>query len=232
MDILLINPRERSSNKIDTGARKLLICEGGDDARFLRALLCHLDITDVQTGDYGGNTKLGKALNALSRVPNARQIQALGVTADADGINPQASQEMFLDMFRMVRGALSDHAYPAPDRPGDFAEGEGPVVFANAPLRVGIFIMPDNESHGMMETLCLKTVENDPVMECVDVYFDCARRKGNRQPDEGKEDKARALVWLASQAKPNLYPGRAAEEGYWKFDSPALDRLKQFLRQL
>ncbi len=44
--------------------------------------------------------------------------------------------------------------------------------------------------------------------------------------------KARVHAWLASQIEPDKRLGEAAKAGYWPWDSPGFDRLKQFLQAL
>lgn len=218
MDMLrLLKEEPRAASTLE--ATKVLLGEGTHDGHFFQALLRDLAITDVQTGSYGGS-ELENALNALRVMPRARDrdigpLRVLGVTTDADTDRDAA--------FRRVCGALGRAKYDVPDKPGEFTDGE---------LRVAVFIMPDNESDGTMETLCLRTVEKDPAMVCVDGYFECIRQGSAHQPSAGKLDKARAHAFLASQEQPDLHCGLAAREGYWNFGSPALKPLKEFITNL
>jgi hypothetical protein len=93
-----------------------------------------------------------------------------------------------------------------------------------------VFLLPDNASPGMLEDLCLEAVASDPAAPCLDEYFTCVFQRGNRRPVEVA--KARVHAWLASQLKPDLRLGEAAEAGYWPWNSPVFDQLRAFLRAL
>lgn len=202
-------------------ARKIILGEGTHDAHFFKALLDRLEITDVQTGDYGGKNGLSDALHVLQTIPKpAGPLEVLGVTRDAD-TNSRAA-------FQSICEVLAHEGYPTPDNLGEVATGKSP----GGRVRVGVFIMPDNEGEGAMETLCLRSVDNDPAIGCVKEYFNCIRPNGAVRPTQSKRDKAHAQVYIASKEVPNLHPGLAAKEGYWNFDSDALDPLKKFIRAL
>ena len=193
---------------------RLIIGEGSHDAFFLRALLRHCGLGDIQTGHYGGKDNLRRAL-AVLRTQTEVALEALGITADAD--------DVAADSFQRVCDALEGKGYTPPSRLGEFSDGKP---------RVGVFLMPDNVSPGMMETLCLQSVDSDPAVVCVDQYFKCVAQNTRREPAANKRDKARAHAWLASQPKPDKHCGLAAEEGYWDFDSPALEPLRKFVMAL
>jgi len=125
--------------------------------------------------------------------------------------------------FASVCEALRNEDFVCPKCVGEFGSGL---------VRSGAFILPDNAGAGMMETLCLRTVESDPGLECVDAFFGCVQQKAQRSPDPNKLEKARAHAYLASMPIPDKNPGLAALEGYWDMDSSALDSLKHFIDTL
>ena len=96
--------------------------------------------------------------------------------------------------------------------------------------RVEVFVLPDGQSAGMLEDLCLRSVQADPGIACVAEYFECIRRDTQRQPIA--MSKARVHAWLASQARPDLRLGEAAAQGYWPWENPAFDLIKGFLLRL
>ena len=79
----------------------------------------------------------------------------------------------------------------------------------------------------MIEDLCLLSVSNRPEFPCVDDYFQCIAQRSGRQ---GFSSKARVRVWMASHVDYEYYVGKAAEKGYWPWESPVFDSLKEFLR--
>ena len=81
----------------------------------------------------------------------------------------------------------------------------------------------------MIEDLCLKTVEKHPAMQCVNAFAECVSNLDNRPRNISK---AKVQAYLAAQAEVAETIGRGAQKGYWDFDSPYLDELKSFLKNL
>lgn len=79
----------------------------------------------------------------------------------------------------------------------------------------------------MLETLCLQAVVSDPAIKCVDRYLECVAKRMGSLP--GNRDKARLHAFLSSRPKPDLLLGQAASAGYFRWDHPAFDHVKQFL---
>ncbi|MGZ4161078.1 MAG: DUF3226 domain-containing protein [Neobacillus sp.] len=96
-------------------------------------------------------------------------------------------------------------------------------------IKAGIFIMPGSKSQGMLENLCLKTVETDARLKCVDAFLACVARcsESPRNPH-----KARAQAYLASMPDSVTSVGLGALKGFWDMSSSELDELKSFLLQL
>jgi len=76
----------------------------------------------------------------------------------------------------------------------------------------------------------LAAIRAYPELSCLDSYFQCVLDTAQRRP--ANASKARVHAWLASQIEPDKRLGEAAEIGYWPWDNPAFDPLKQFLRAL
>ena len=86
--------------------------------------------------------------------------------------------------------------------------------------------MPGDSDKGMLEDLCLKSIENEPINNCIDTYFECIGEK----PKE--LSKAKILCYLASKT-PLVYSiGLAAHKGYWDFEAEQFKELKDFLLNL
>jgi len=103
------------------------------------------------------------------------------------------------------------------------------IVAAGQP-RVGVMILPDNASPGMLEDLCLLSVQSDPAYQCVDALFQCVTQQARRQPRPMA--KARIHAWLATQPIPGKRLGEAAESGYLPWDHQAFDAIRQFILSL
>lgn len=192
---------------------KVLLGEGIEEVYFFNALLEHLGITDVQVDQYDGKNKIAPGLRAIKdRSGFINQVVSMGLTRDADDDANSA--------FQSVCAALGNAQMAAPQASGTFTVGQP---------RVGVFILPDCRQSGMLEDLCLASVALDLAMPCVDEFMRCVENNG-RRPDNIA--KARVHAWLASHIAPDKRLGEAALAGYWDWNNPAFDLLKQFLKQL
>lgn len=188
---------------------KLLLGEGDEAVRLFAALLGHLAIEDVQVEAYRGRNELGKYLSALA--PNSEfrnNVVSLGITQDADDRQVENAR-------RSIQGALRSSGLLPTE------------VNTGGKLRVSLFVLPDNQSHGMLEDLCLKALAERPEMGCIDAYLECVRERAQRKPSNPA--KARIHAWLSSLHRPVLRLGEAAEKGCLPWDDPAFDALKAFL---
>ena len=192
---------------------KLLIGEGKEEVDFFTAFLAHLNISDIQVEQYGGKQGLKSYLRTLVVRPGYLDVVSLGITRDADNSAQSA--------FQSVCNSLNRASLPVPSQPREIV-GDNP--------QVSVMILPDGQNTGMLEDLCLTAVETDPVLQCVDEYFDCVYRTVGREPNNMA--KARVHAWLSSQIEPDKRLGEAAKAGYWPWDSPGFDSLKQFLQTL
>jgi hypothetical protein len=192
---------------------KLLIGEGKEEVDFFTAFLTHLNIRDIQVEQYGGKQGLKSYLRTLVVRPGYLDIVSLGITRDADNSAQSA--------FQSVCNSLNRASLPVPSQPREIV-GDNP--------QVSIMILPDSQNTGMLEDLCLAAVETDPVLQCVDEYFDCVYTTVGREPNN--KAKARVHAWLSSQIEPDKRLGEAAKAGYWPWNSPGFDSLKQFLQAM
>ncbi len=192
---------------------RLLVGEGDDEVAFFQALIASLNIDDIQVEKSGGKDRLPLYLKELPRRPGVERVVALGVTRDAD--------LDCADGFAKVCGALNASGFGFPSAPGQIQSGL---------LRVGVFIMPDNQRPGMLEDLCLDSVATDPALSCVDEFFRCVAKVAARQP--GNLAKARIQAWLASHVEPDNRLGLAAQKKYWPWNAAAFQPLIQFLQAL
>lgn len=203
---------------------KLLLGEGIEEVYFFDALLVHLGITDVQVDQYNGKNKIGAGLKAIKdRSGFINQVVSLGVTRDADYTDDPADDAAAAQRaFQSVSGALAYANLPAPI---------APMVKAAGRPEVSVFILPDNQRPGMLEDLCVAST-TAPDLDCVTEYFECVVLRTGRVQARRNVSKSRAHAWLATQSEPDKQLGQAALAGYWDWNSPAFDLIKQFVQQL
>lgn len=190
-----------------------LLVEGNDQRNFFEALAKRLSLSTIQVRDYGGVNDLRGFLGAFAAMREFAKVDSIGIVRDAER-KPADSA------FDSVRSSLEKANLPAPERAG--ARNPGPPT-------VTVFILPDNENPGMLETLLHKSFENTPEDRCVDAYIRCLREAGN---PVDRPDKTRVHAWLASRREPHVSAGVAAKKGYWDFGHPAFDDLRAFLSGL
>jgi len=185
-----------------------LLVEGRDTEVFINALLQHLSLTGVQIHNFGGVEQLPRFLKTFIALPGFRQIvRSLGIIRDAEKGAGSARQS--------VHDILRSANLPLPDQKGT--------------PRTSFYIFPDNKNPGMLETLCLTSVQDDPAITCIERYMECLEKQ---QLLISNPEKAKVQAFLASRPKFVAHLGEAANKGYWQWENAAFAELKQFLERL
>lgn len=198
---------------------RLLLVEGPDDRNFFDALIRRrLGDTgsDIQVVDVGGARAFKDrivAVRDLAAAKTRRRPHAIGIVRDADR-NPTGA-------WQSVRDAVAAANLQPPERSAEFSD---------ASPRVGIFIVPDSESEGTLETLCMRSVARKPAAHCVERYLTCLDER--EAMSSRNRDKSFAHAYLASRRDPVARVGEAARQGVWNFDHPTFAALDNFLRRL
>lgn len=180
----------------------------------LRTFSEEMGLAVTQVHDFRGKDQLPSFLKALKAAPDFAKVKSLGIVRDADDDH---------DPFQSVCTALTNAGLPTPKLPG---------VFVEENLRIGVFILPDNKTAGMLETLCLRSVADDPVMPCIEEYFECIQEQLPSEELPKAMEKAKVQAFLASRDESELLLGQAAHRGHWPWEHPVFDQVKQFLREL
>lgn len=106
---------------------------------------------------------------------------------------------------------------------------------AKAAPQPEIFLFPDNQSDGTLETLLLDLIPEARRREFIDgcwgAYCDCVKTHKAPYPPTLKHTIGQYAARFEKRAatKNQLYDSTFAEESMWNWDSPALDPLKHFL---
>lgn len=194
---------------------KQLLVEGRDAEAFFYPFLESMKVSGIQIQNYGGIRELPSFLKQFVLSPQYKglPVTSIGIIRDAEQ-NPQ-------DAFKSVCGTLEKVGLRIPSTP---------LVPTKKSPKVCVYILPDEKSSGMIETLLLRAVSGDPAFGCVDEYLECVVQATGVEPKP--RDKARFLTFLAS--KPDIKPltGFAARAGYLNFSSSTYDRLKEFILSL
>ena len=160
---------------------------------------------------YGKDNFL-KSLPALPAIRGFSRLTHLAIIRDKD-MN-HAFESVANSIIKMGREPPSKHG-----------------TFTNGKPRIGVFVVPGETVEGtMLEDLCLKTVEGQPRMRCVNEFSTCVKELSD--PPRNISSKSKVLAFLVSQAETVNSIGLGAEKGFWDFESAHLDELKTFLNQL
>ena len=203
--------------KLEIVADRLLLVEGRDEANLFDAFIEHRfggeRRSEIQIIAAGGKNKFSGNLNAIARASRNVRVRAIGAVRDADDDAGGA--------FRSVCDHLSNAGYEPPAAHGGLSD---------ATPAVGVFIVPDGDTPGAVETLCRRSREGDAVSGCVEGYMSCLHEHGAMR--SGNRDKTFAHAYLAATDDPVARVGEGALQGAWDFDSDAFADLSAFLRQL
>ncbi len=193
---------------------KILAVEGQDEWYFFKNMLeKHLKITDVQLIDIGGESNFETELASIFILSGFSSVKKIGFVRDADN----DAQKAFKKICKAIKDALK---LPAPETINNFTNNEP---------QIGVFVMPNNIDGGMLEDLCLQSVQNDTVMPCLDAFISCIKINLPNDKHPKIWQKAKTQVFLATRKEIKSSVGFGAEKGYWNFDDPCFDEIKQFL---
>ena len=218
MSPLLTDPRS------PLGKARILVVEGEDEFHLLIWMLEHMEIPgqiEIRP-PYADVAPLGEYLAMLVVASGIDTVTHIGIMCDAESREPASVRES-------VSSAL---ASVFPGAPSVAANAEFVACpFEGRTVRVGAFIAPDGTSRGMLEDLCLSpsAVRESDATPCVDRYLDCLAEAGIVNPHWPKR---RLHAYLAACDDPTLKLGEAGKAGYWHFDDPCWQPLKDFLKEL
>ena len=210
---------QKSKADINITKEKLLLVEGKDEEKFFTILLEKNEIYNIQIISSGGRKQFKRKLPAIKNTPGFDEITSLAVIHDAD-MDAQAT-------FESVCSVLKNNDLNFPKEVSSFISGSP---------NVGVFIIPDGQNSGMLESLCLSTVESKNIIDCVDSFMCCIekdvqeRSNKYKKPKNIHKAKCRAFLSAMEEDTPSL--GIAAEKGYWNLDSDKLKPLLDFLKKL
>lgn len=191
--------------------QSLLIVEGQDDLRLCSVLLGVQDQVVIREAAKHSFTPKLKAI--LIELQQSNPLSMLAIVRDAD----DSASRSFESVCSSIRGA----GLHPPNEHAQYSDGEIPV---------GVFIMPDGESNGAIEALCIRSIEKLVEAQCVREYLECL--KENRVLHSNDIDKSFVHAFLAAQTNPLLRVGETAQRRIWDPESPAFGQLRVFLNKL
>jgi hypothetical protein len=206
---------------------KVLLVEGKQDVRVVPELIEANGINwgtrkspVVYIRDYKGYQNLVDP-DVIATELQASGLSVLGIMLDADD-NPKGR-------WQSIRNASLNSI---PDLPDDLPE-EGLIHTAPGGIRFGIWLMPDNKMHGMLETFLtyLIPTDNETLWELAQKVTQEAKSQGAGFTDPHL-DKANIYTWLAWQNPPGRQLHQAIMERILNPKSPYAQSFVTWFRTL
>lgn len=200
--------------------RYVLLVEGNDDEHVVHHIADRLDATlNFRILRKGGIVPLLAAIERDLRVP---EREAVGILVDAND-DTGARWQAVTDRIRRAGLDIEPPASPDP---------EGTII-PDGPRRprVGIWLMPDNQSPGELEDFVAAMIPNgDPVWPRARDYID-GIPEADRRFAEGKTERAKVHAWLAARGDPRRM-GAAIGAGDLATGVPPCQAFADWLRRL
>lgn len=200
--------------------RHLLWVEGKDDRAVVQSLCARHQLPEVfRVKQKEG---IGEIFRGLPVELRATALERFGVVMDADGDA--------LARWDVVRDALLRVGYP--DVPSQLVP-RGMVIGGDGKLpRFGAWIMPDNNSPGMLENFAASLVSpGDFLWSHADDVLNGIPEE-HRRFREVERPKAHIHTWLAWQEGPGSPMGQAITKGDLDANAPLAHRFVNWLRRL
>jgi hypothetical protein len=195
---------------------QVLVVEGYSDLLFYAELLEVLGKHGkVFIQHFNGRSDLGTKLETFLTPQLLATKRAFGVIVDADANGVGTAVELTTLLTRLTGQGVMSGAWTA-----------------NEP-RIGLFVTPDGNSNGEIETLVWRAWSNDHAnaqfRQCIDDFVVCMANAGLKahSPDKGLVS---ALLAIRNDEDPRLGPG--ARANVFDFDRPEYAQLKEFLTAL
>ena len=197
--------------------KKLLLAEGRDAELFLVWAGRHFrPERDFQVMNFGGIKELTNFLKLLANDESYDDnVETIVVARDAE-MDAKAAIDS-------IQNSMKQADMPVPKKPFEYTQ--------ESSLKTAFMIFPGPEyQSGRLEDLCLLTVENDPLLECVDDYLECAKAKGEQLP---RIHKSKLHCFLAGKKDYAGLPiGLASCEKAWDIDHLALEPFKRIIQEM
>ena len=154
------------SDKWQIEKEKLLLAEGVDVHRFLIYACEAFEKADIQVINFGGIDELrGFLKNLVEIMANFTKVKTLVVARDAETDVDAA--------IAKVASAFKNVNLPVPQEPFQFS--------SNNHIKTALMLFPGPDQNGKcrngtLEDLCLRTVNDVPLLECVDTFLQCAQK--------------------------------------------------------
>ena len=215
----------QDKHKSGFSLRKLIAVEGQDEVHFFNELIKFIGTSDIEVWEVGGKTQFKSKFAGFINLRGFDELESIAFVCDADNTNSRSAETSFSSLCRIIENVTTEE----PSFSGNIVLPSGMGEFSEGNPKIGIYVMPNNSDGGMLENLCLNSVEDDPAMVCVNNFLECALQLEKKPKNIPK---AKVQTFLASKEKIVNRLGLGAKKGYWVFESPVWSELKTFISNL
>lgn len=200
-------------------SENLLLVEGKDEFSFFTALFDFLSISNREIRVVGGCLKFSSYYPTVVNLTGFSNVKRLGFIRDAES---NSAKSAFDSISNIIKKTTPNIELPADI--GGISKSE---------IACGIFIMPNNNDSGMLEDLCIKSVEHDSLFLNTEKYIKTAESLLN-ESDRAiyNTHKAKIQAYLAGKSNIPRNLGEAALQQTWDFSNEAFDEIKEFIKKL
>ena len=245
------------TDRIPDDVTFLLLVEGPDDEQFFTRLIAHMEqnhdtpfhLERFRILSFRGKDNLGIYLYQLIQHHNFSYVDKIWIVRDADYNTKRSEQARGAPLRALdsVNGAIRQ-AYSKSSTEIEPPELQGFRMPTDSKPSFSLLVLPndDHSTEGTHETLLLKVLADNPMIPCVDEYFECVKKKHPKSAvAKNREDKSRLSVLLSgklilrdaarSKDATRELPRYMYNMKWWDdsvFDDPVLDDTKNFLTQI
>jgi hypothetical protein len=197
-----------------------LLVEGRTPEMFFREFVQELGLRErIDVRTFGGISELQVWIELFTAKATFKEkVASLAIVRDAES-EPAAIA------FQSICSALSQAKLVVPT---------AIASFTSPPLRVGVYVLPDCNRAGILETLCLEAAAeseaNAPIkfLPCVDEFFHCIETATTFD----NPTKARFSAYALARGVVDPQLGRAAQKRVISCHAKVFGPLAEFLKQL
>ena len=217
---------KKNCDNIKITQNALLLIEGKDEVSFFGELFKYLNLQNVQFIDFGGKSKFKSMFDVLVADKSFNNVTKIAFIRDCDNSDIQSA----FDSIKNIVLANNNQNNLFHNIIANCSLINNIVSDSTNTIKCGIYIMPDNKSTGMLEDLCLKTIEVKHESCCIDSFIKCL--KFNNTFTSTNLSKSKFLSFLASKKDNPNSLGIATKQGYIDFSNQCFDGIKNFIMKV
>ena len=216
----------QSKKTIEIKKERVLLVEGKGDKDFFDNLLSFVNIDNIQVESIGGKDSLNNDFVdklSVALLSSSIEIKVVGIVLDADLAQINSRIDKVNTFIAKINNTdLKNLSFDKIKKCGEFTKSK---------TKIGTFIMPDCKNQGMLETLCIKSLDNEPISNCIDNYIYCVESVLGKLE---KIDKRKVQIYIAAKTKDceekNI--GHAINSGMFDLSHNVFDEIKEFLKKM